>query len=720
MGVRIAGVVALATLFSYLHLLHTVRTEDLERLERHVGERSQREQLLFVLAQDNHAALKKALEERLRAMGQEDVSARFDGLVTRMPDGTLRSRVEGFDGTKMPGIIVNRNRTVDAALRRRILAAYDVVAWFGPALHTRFTNTYVVLPEEVIIVYWPERPNWCHDLGNTIAFRGGDTHTPENNPTRRSIWSGIYADQVTQKWMVSVSTPLDMDGQYIARIGHDVLLEELMARTISDHLPGTYNMIFRDDGSVIAHPELTREGATGVYDILGDAPQDGVTGEQRHHLRSIFERVRTRAPDDGVVELPEFDEYLGVARLEGPGWNFVTVLPERVVSEPALRAARQVLLLGTLALFLELVIMSWVLRQQITRPLLSFTQAADRVAAGDFQVELDTSREDELGQLARAIRLMADKVQHREEALRHANESLEHRVEERTHELQDVHRQLVQTARRAGMAEIATNVLHNVGNVLTSVHTSAQLAKERMSRMRLEQVSRVADMLEQNLSNLSAFLTRDERGQHVTPFLGKLGQSLQEERQELLSLLDDVSRYTEHIGDIVKVQQTYARTPRLHEAVHLEELVEDSLRINSAGLLRHRVKVERNLAPLPPVLTDKHKVLMILVNLVSNARNALDTVPEDARRLSLRMECTSAQHIRIEVRDNGVGIAPELLTRIFQYGFTTRDDGHGFGLHSSALAAQELGGSIEVHSEGPGQGASFTLVLPYLQGEEAA
>jgi C4-dicarboxylate-specific signal transduction histidine kinase len=253
-----------------------------------------------------------------------------------------------------------------------------------------------------------------------------------------------------------------------------------------------------------------------------------------------------------------------------------------------------------------------------------------------------------------------------------------------------------------------------VGNVLNSVYTSAQLARERMQGMRLEHVGRVAHMLEEHREDLTGFITRDERGQYLMPFLNQLGQSLLEERTDIVSLLDDVGRYTEHIGDIVKVQQNYARTPRMHEQVSLPELLEDALRINSAGLQRHQVKVQRDLASLPPVMTDKHKTLMILVNLVSNAKYALDEAPLGERLLTVKLEQTPADRIRIAIHDNGMGIAPEMLTRIFQYGFTTREDGHGFGLHSSALAAQELGGSLSVHSEGLGHGATFTLELPYV------
>jgi len=723
MGARIGLIIALSTLVSYFHLQSTLRTEALARLEQHVSERSQREQTIFVLAEDNHAVLEKALEERIHALQREDVKARFDSLFTRLPDGTVRNRPEHFDGTKMVGVFIPPNVNLDAEFRTRVLAAYDVITSYGPAFHVRFQSTYVVLPEGVIIEYWPESPTWSQDI--EPDFRLTETEyfgisLPENNPRRQTAWTGVFEDTVARTWMVSASTPVDMDGRHIATVSHDVTLNELMARTINDRLPGAYNVIFRDDGQLIAHPELKQEDATSAYNILRAAEQPDVAArrlgslENVARLRTLFERVKTRGPHQTVLELPESGEYVAVTSLRGPGWNLATVLPEHVVSQPAFQAARYVLLLGVLSLLLELVIMYWVLRGQITRPLLAFTQAADKVAGGDFQVELDTSRGDELGQLAHAFQFMAREVQKREDALRQANEGLEQRVEERTRELKEVHLQLVQTARRAGMAEIATNVLHNVGNVLNSVYTSAQVAKERMTGMRLEHVSRVAGMLQERQSDLSTFLTQDERGKHVLPFLDKLGQNLLDDRQEVNTLLEDVGRYTEHIGDIVKVQQNYARTPRLHEPVSLQGLVEDALRINAAGLARHQVKVQRQLAPLPPVLTDKHKALMILVNLVSNAKYAMDGVAPAERVLTVKLEQHAPDRTRIEIHDNGMGIAPELLTRIFQYGFTTREEGHGFGLHSSALAAQELGGSLHVHSDGPGRGATFTLEVPFV------
>ena len=702
MGSCIAVVIALSTLFSYDHMLNTLRDQRLLQLARYVSERGHREQVLFVLAEENHATLRRALEKRLLASRQEDPQARFDSLFMRLSDGSVRSRREGFDGASMPCLFLPHGVSLDDELRRQILAAYDVLLQYGPAFQSRFTDTFLTLPRGAHLSYWPDNPTYCHDAKATdsiITQEFFPLTLPENNAQRRTVWSSVYLEPISNTWMTTVSTPVDVEGRHVATIGHDVVLQQLIERTLNEHLPGAYNMLIRDDGQLIAHPDMLNRQAQGPYNILGtatrpaaDAPRFDLRQEQL--LRDIFERVKALSSGTLVRELSEHGQYIAASRLRGPGWNFITVLPESVVSQPAVLAARSILVLGVLSLLVELGILYWVLKR-VTRPLLRLADASHRVAAGDFNVELDTSRQDELGQTASAFQAMAREVQRREE------------------ELKQAHQQLVVAARQAGMAEVATNVLHNVGNVLNNVYTSAQLAKERMEGLRLENLNRVADMLDTPQANQAGFLTEDERGRHLRPFLRKFGENLLKEREEILMLLNEVGQYTEHIGDIVKLQQSYARLPRLQEPIRLSELVEDALRINAAGPGRHRMKVERQLAPLPPVLADKHKVLMILTNLISNAEQALEASSGEEQCLTVKLDRVGAERIRIEVSDNGIGIAPELLTRIFQYGFTTREESRGFGLHWGALAAQEMGGSLTARSEGPGRGATFTLELPY-------
>jgi signal transduction histidine kinase len=159
------------------------------------------------------------------------------------------------------------------------------------------------------------------------------------------------------------------------------------------------------------------------------------------------------------------------------------------------------------------------------------------------------------------------------------------------------------------------------------------------------------------------------------------------------------------------MQQGYAKASGVVESLRVQDLVEDALSMNNGALTLHNVKVVRDFADVPPILTEKHKVLQILVNLIRNAKHACDDSDNAERQITLGV-ANGDEWIKISVVDNGVGIPAENLTRIFNHGFTTRKGGHGFGLHSSALAAKEMGGALVVFSEGVGHGASFTLELP--------
>jgi predicted ATPase/signal transduction histidine kinase/tRNA A-37 threonylcarbamoyl transferase component Bud32 len=325
-----------------------------------------------------------------------------------------------------------------------------------------------------------------------------------------------------------------------------------------------------------------------------------------------------------------------------------------------------------------------------------------------------------LGQLASQAaisienaRLYAE-IQRTEAALRSANDELERRVEERTRELKQAQAQLVDTARAAGMAEIASNVLHNVGNVLNSAGISLEQMRAAVAASRLDRVVPLTAMLRQHRDNLVEFLTHDSRGRVLPDYLLALTEELHHERAQLQANLDEMGLHIEHIHAIVRVQQDYAKTSLILEEWDLSQLIEDSLRFQLAALQRHGVSVKRELAPVPRVQVDRHKVLQILINLISNAKYAMDEVPKDQRHLCVRL-MTQGNMALIQVVDSGKGFTEELRKQLFAHGFTTRKEGHGFGLHSSALAAQAMGGRLLLESEGPGRGATATLALPFQQ-----
>jgi signal transduction histidine kinase len=207
------------------------------------------------------------------------------------------------------------------------------------------------------------------------------------------------------------------------------------------------------------------------------------------------------------------------------------------------------------------------------------------------------------------------------------------------------------------------------------------------------------------------FLTSDAKGKQLPAFIEAISEQLAREQAALGKELEGLQQNIDHIKQVVAMQQSYAKVSGVLENLPLHELLEDALRMASTGLIRHQIQVVRQYEEVPPALADRHKVLQILINLVSNAKHALEHQPE-GRRLTLRVTRGEGERVRVEVSDNGAGIAPENLTRVFQHGFTTKKTGHGFGLHSGANAAKELGGSLVARSEGPGRGATFVLELP--------
>jgi signal transduction histidine kinase len=252
-----------------------------------------------------------------------------------------------------------------------------------------------------------------------------------------------------------------------------------------------------------------------------------------------------------------------------------------------------------------------------------------------------------------------------------------------------------------------------VGNVLNSMNVSVTLMREHLRKSKAANLIKVVELFRQHRGELGDFITRDPRGKMIPGYLEQLSAQLVKESNDALQVVELVTRSMEHIKKIVAMQQSYGKVAGVAETLPAATLIEDALQINAAGLERHGIKVVRDYADVPPVTVDKHKVLQILINLVRNAKHALDESGREQRVLRLGLARNGNERLKITVADNGVGIEPENLTRIFAHGFTTRKDGHGFGLHSGALAAKELGGSLTVQSDGPGRGAIFTLELPF-------
>lgn len=280
------------------------------------------------------------------------------------------------------------------------------------------------------------------------------------------------------------------------------------------------------------------------------------------------------------------------------------------------------------------------------------------------------------------------------------------------HELDVLQGQLLVASRQAGMAEVATGVLHNVGNVLTSVNLIVHDVQDRLKTTRLTHLRRVVEILQREKPRLGEFVTTDATGRQIPDFLEKLEQFLTAENTQLLTDVEGLVRHFEHIREIIVTQQSTSQLFGLLETLAPAQLFEDALRLNAESMERHGITLKRLFEPAGSVTADRHKVLQILVNLIKNAKDALQVRKPGERIIEVRVTPAGDTHVALIVSDNGHGIDPADLTRIFQHGFTTKQSGHGFGLHSSVLAAREMGGDLAARSAGPGLGATFTLTLP--------
>ncbi|TMQ12631.1 MAG: hypothetical protein E6J90_30675 [Deltaproteobacteria bacterium] len=277
-------------------------------------------------------------------------------------------------------------------------------------------------------------------------------------------------------------------------------------------------------------------------------------------------------------------------------------------------------------------------------------------------------------------------------------------------ELRDTQSRLVDASRQAGRSDVATAVLHNLGNVLNSVNVSATLANDLVSRLKTDGLAKVAALLAAQ-GDLGAFFRDDPRGRKLPAYFAQLQAALERDKAAAAGELQALMRNIDHIKIIVASQQSHVRPGGAIETFEVHELLDDALKFSTAACEQHAIEIVRDFGALPRATLDRHKALQIVVNLLANARDAVLDNP-GSRRIAIHARRTEPGSLEIIVEDNGCGIDPDNLERIFRLGFTTKATGHGLGLHYSACAATELRGKLTARSPGVGRGAAFSLVLP--------
>ncbi|NJR38680.1 MAG: HAMP domain-containing protein [Leptolyngbyaceae cyanobacterium CSU_1_4] len=716
---RVAGVVLLSAGFSYLYAVSALQAQAKQELQKYITERGQRESSRFQLAQSNLALLQQRFLIELKQPVSPNLDIEFNQVFLPWNDRTLRNfpqkrSIQGFDTLRYPTASVGRTEQggktpITAELQHRAMTAYKLVGSYGAAWTKQFADLYYVSPENVNINYWRGIPLALTSPSELYQPKEEYFYVadPVHNPSRSNAWTGVYLDPSVNIWMVSAILPVYQGDRFLGILGHDIVLTDLLEKTLNDRQLGTTNMLFRADGRLVAHPDRMKE-------IQAAQGQLAIERIADPHLQRIFQQVKNAPEVTHVIDNSQDHEFIAVTQLKGPDWYFVTIYPKSLLAGSAWTTAQFVLVSGLSALIIEIFLIAAVLRQQIATPLQQLTEASQQWASGNFEIQLDASRPDELGDLAGAFNSMASQLKTSFDQLENVNAALADRVAELQKTVCMLHQtqaQVVQSEKMSALGNLVAGIAHEINNPLSFLNGSIKHAQ---------------DYIQDLLNHLGLY-------QKHYPIAGAVIQNHAEDIdlefliEDLPKLLGSMTGATDRLKGISLSLRNFSRADAEYKvSANLQEGLDSTLLILKYRLQAHdhrpEIKVLRDYGELPPIACFPGQLNQVFMNILANAIDALE---ESHQTLSLTEVQSHPPQIKIRTRvkdnrvqiiiaDNGAGIPEDLKERIFDHLFTTKDVGKGTGLGlaiAQQIIVEKHSGAIGVTSE-VSKGTEFIIELP--------
>jgi C4-dicarboxylate-specific signal transduction histidine kinase len=548
-----------------------------------------------------------------------------------------------------------------------------------------------------------------------FSFRGSWEHTRwfQSALEGNNVLSDVHGVVYPTEFVMTAAVPIkDNIGNVKGVLVGQLDMERIWKITKNVSVGDDGEVLLVDhNGIVIAAPDSDKLLEPAEYDIIREAAINKKKG---------VATVSHKKGSSVAVYVPMLEEDSDTNAL---GWTVVVLRPQNEAYAPVYRA-RYGLLVATMACFLVVSVLSPWMSGQVSSRVSKLVRVTRRIGEGDFSEQVEDLGKDEIGELGKAFNRTSRQLAVSQQKIVEYSEHLEELVNERTSELKAAQAKLIETAHIAGKAEVATGVLHNIGNAINSVNVRLKLSEEKIYKLNVERLAQAVDMLESNSGRLDRYIAEDPRGKNVFPYIKLALNNMAEQRAEALNDIQFLDNQVRHICEIVSLQQSYA-TGRggLREEHRINDILMDAVNMQSDILQRDGIAVEADFSYAEPILLDRLQLIQVFVNLIKNAARSIVAQAPDLKvmqlstRLAKNGEGTSPM-VEVVINDNGVGFSPDLRNKIFTFGFSTKKDGgKGFGLHSCANYLQSIEGRIRAESDGPGKGARFIVHIPIERSE---
>ena len=731
LGLPILGLAGLSVTIGYRHAIATIENQTIDELKGYVNERSKRESQIFQLAQKNHAHLKPILINEVKKARSTNPDRAFNSLMKPWSDGTYRNfeqfrPIKEFDTSRNSTVFIGRGAELTQELKQEILVFNQLNTIYGNAWQTSFIDSWILSSSNAGTNYW-NGTRWGLENPADLDMTKEEYMTianQTNNPDRTPRLTGVYFDPSPKQWMVSLVTPVDDEqGIQIATIGHDIMLNDLIDRTKNDIFPGSHNLIISQKGRLIVDRDRTDELQKANGQLTIDQLKDPQLSYIWQQFKDLKDEVRvTNSPDQSTI--------IAITRLAQTDWYFVTLYPKQLLYNQALRNIIPLLVLSICAVFLEILLIYFILLKQVNQPLQELLSATQKLATGEFDVTLDTDRIDEVGDLSRSFTHMAQDLQTSFTQLNLQNETLESQVVDRTqalttalNDLKSTQGQLVQSEKMSGLGQMIAGIAHEINNPVSFIHGNLNPANQYIK----------------DLLNHIHLYQRKAKQSEIDDHAEEIDLEFLE--IDLPKLLNSMKIGTDRIREIILSLRNFSRLDEAElKTVNLHEGIDSTLLI-----LNHRFKqsnpeiiIKKDYRATSTIDCYPSQLNQVIMNLLSNSIDALESCTRQCFEQSDHNQLLEEQgitpwkpeisiatlshseSIEIIIHDNGPGIPEDVQGRIFDPFFTTKVIGKGTGLGlsiSHSIIVERHKGSIVCESNSI-DGTTFKIELPLCQGLE--